>query len=174
MKKLIIHTTEKTWNDLDGQPVAFRSNQRPRARYLYFYYVVSVLGRSWNENKHWDLFKKELGKKVWATPGRYLKKNMLLGFASEVGHDVMEAFMNGCADPSTDVQEVDVRALVAANDQIRLTGTSLLQERGVIPWDARVGSSGTLVDDEDEDEDEVEDEVEDEDEYDVYKDARFW
>ena len=153
MKK-IINLSEKTWNDLDGQPITFRSNQRPRARYLYFHYVVSVLRRSWHENQHWNLFKKELGRKVWATQGRYLKKAMLLGFASEVGHDVMDAYMNGCADPSTDVQELDETALVAANDQIRLTGTSLLQSSNVIGLHAEVGSSVTLVDEEDEDEDE--------------------
>ena len=74
----------------------------------------------------------------------------------------MKAYMNGCADPSADVQELDETALAAANDQIRLTGTSLLQNSDVIRWDAGVGSSVTLVDDEDEDEDADKDQVMDE------------
>ena len=30
------------WRDLDGQKVGFRSNHRPRARYLYFHYCCTI------------------------------------------------------------------------------------------------------------------------------------
>ena len=35
-----------TYIDLDGRELIFRSNHRPRARYLYFHYCVAILRRS--------------------------------------------------------------------------------------------------------------------------------
>jgi HNH endonuclease len=110
----------RRWNDLDGQRLQFRSDYRPRARYLYFHYCTSILRRSWNQNQHWDLLKKELGQKVWATRGRYLSKSQLLGFVEELGHEVGPSLLRGAKDPESNV-EADETALAAANDQIRVT-----------------------------------------------------
>jgi hypothetical protein len=146
MLKNINTDTLKTWNELDGQRVQFLSNHRPRARYLYFHYCVSILRRSWNQTKQWELLKKELGKKIWATSGRYLSKTQLLAFAGELGHEVGDSLMQGCKDPDSDAGEVDETALAAANDQIRITA-------GTEP-----SSSTTLLESDDEESDDEDEE----------------
>jgi hypothetical protein len=145
MSQYIDNECKRTWNDLDGQRVQFLSNHRPRARYLYFHYCTSLLRRSWNENKHWDILKKELGQKVWATSGPYLSKSQLLGFIEELGHDVGPSLLKGAKDPDTKVTEIDETALAAANDQIRITIVGELELSDVM--------STTLIDSDDEDED---------------------
>lgn len=51
MDKLVNYTSDRVWNELDGQEIMFRSDFRPRAQYLYFKYCLAMLRRSWqNEN----------------------------------------------------------------------------------------------------------------------------
>lgn len=114
------NTLDKKWSDIDGQRVSFRGDFRPRARYLYFHYCSSVLRRAWAPSLTWETTKNELGKKVWATRGRYLAKAQILAFVEEIGHEVEDALLRGARDPDADVDEVDETALAAANDQIRL------------------------------------------------------
>ena len=85
--------TEKTWRDLDGQRLVFRTSFRPAAQYLYFHYCVQVLRRAWGHNIGGGALytlKDEIGKPFWGTPGRYLPKNMLLAVVEELGHDYKE------------------------------------------------------------------------------------
>jgi len=138
----------ENWIDLDGQRVEFRNDHRPRSRYLYFHYCVSILRRSWNQNKRWELLKMEVASNMWATPGRYLRKAMLAAIAEEIGHDMEKALMKGCKDPETRVDKVDETALVCANDQIRITSRSGQELKEEIQK-----SATTLVESEDEDED---------------------
>lgn len=115
---------KEKWIDLDGRRVAFRTNYRPRARYLYFHYCCSILRRSWNHNQHWDLLKNEIANNMWATPGLYtpyLRKAMLAAIAEELGHGLENAIMKGCKDPDSHIKDIDETALVCANDQIRIT-----------------------------------------------------
>lgn len=44
--QLYIPGTKRTWIDLDGSRLAFKSNARPRARYFYFHYCMTMLRRS--------------------------------------------------------------------------------------------------------------------------------
>lgn len=138
---------KEKWIDLDGRRVAFRSDHRPRARYLYFHYCCSVLRRSWNHNQHWDHLRNEIKNNLWATPGPYLRKAMLAAIAEELGHGLENAIMQGCKDPDSPMKDIDETALVCVNDQIRVTSRSDQE-------DESEKSHTILVERDDEDEDE--------------------
>jgi hypothetical protein len=57
MKRFLEHRPEK-WINVDGKLVEFRNDHRPRARYIYFHYCVSILRRPWNHNNDWEVLKK--------------------------------------------------------------------------------------------------------------------
>jgi hypothetical protein len=65
------------WNDLDDKRLQFRTEFRPRARYLYFHYCVQVLlrhARQQDSESAARTLKDERGKPVWGTAGRYINK----------------------------------------------------------------------------------------------------
>lgn len=79
-----------TIQDLDGRRLSFKNDNRPRARYLYFLFVVAQLKMAWRHEYRKDPAKKlkpQLGKGFWATRGRYLNRALLLALAEEIGHD---------------------------------------------------------------------------------------
>ena len=83
MTKKILDT-EKRWADLDNQRIQFKTNFRPRARYLYFTYCEAMLRRSF-AGKHGEVSRAEIGKRFWGTRGRYMREGMSLGFVEELG-----------------------------------------------------------------------------------------
>lgn len=115
-------TSQQRWRELNGHPVTFRSNFRPRARYLYFHYCVTMLRRSWTKEKPTNALRDELGRLYWGTPGGVVRRNMLLAFVEEMGHEY-EALLDGAFEESGDVKAVEVveTALAAANNQIKLS-----------------------------------------------------
>lgn len=87
------------WKDLDGRKLVFRSDVRPAARYLYFHYCVQVLRAAWQLNaqsKADTILKGEHGKPTWATPGRYIPKNMLAAIVEEIGHEYEDLLEGAC------------------------------------------------------------------------------
>lgn len=114
---------EKTYLDLDGQELAFRNSFRPRARYLYFHYLVALVKLCYHEDEHEQRTKDQAGKPVWATAGRYLKESMLLAFVEEIGHE--ELMANAINEGTKGKEaEVDELALEAANAAIELGSRS--------------------------------------------------
>jgi hypothetical protein len=90
LDKMVSFAHPKTWRELDGQKLQFRTKFRPAARYLYFHYCVQVLRRAWAHNTGGGSFptlRDEVGKPFWGTPGRYLPKNMLLSLVEALGHE---------------------------------------------------------------------------------------
>ncbi|KAL9011274.1 MAG: hypothetical protein Q9173_003865 [Seirophora scorigena] len=80
--------TSETWADKHNQRVQFRSESRPRTRYLYFAYCETLLKRSFvNNTLHYEIAKQESRKKYWGTPGRYVLKSALRGFIEVMGRD---------------------------------------------------------------------------------------
>ncbi|XDG02249.1 hypothetical protein ABKA04_001864 [Annulohypoxylon sp. FPYF3050] len=78
-----------TIRHLDGKRLSFKNNIRPRARYLYFLFIVAQLRVAWRNEYRKDPSKvltKQLGKGFWATKG-YLQRSFLLALADEIGHD---------------------------------------------------------------------------------------
>ena len=104
------------WADLDGHELQFRSEHRPRARYLYYSYCVSMLRRSHHQGKQEEILKDHLGRKFWGTPGAYLRRSYLLAFVEEIGS---QDILDGAEERGEEDNGEDPAALVVANEQIR-------------------------------------------------------
>lgn len=85
-----------TFADLHGRQLAFEPNHpfRPRARYLYFHYVMAILrlGRAEKQRKAGvTRYMPELTapavSRVWAMQGRYLSQNIMRAFIEGIGHE---------------------------------------------------------------------------------------
>ena len=113
------HLTKKTWNDLDGNEVHFRSNHRPRTRYMYWLYCQTMLRRSWKAKpaERHEKAKEEFGKKFWGSRGPYMKKNMLRAFVLEMGQEY-EHLLEGAVPETASDNEPNPMALTAANNAI--------------------------------------------------------
>ena len=116
MKRLIFGT-DKIWADLDNERMKFKTNFRPRARYLYFAYCAAMLRRSF-AGKHLETSRAEPRKNFWGTPGRYMREGMLLGFVEELGNDY-EHLLEGAIKEEDAV--ADITAIAAANTHIQET-----------------------------------------------------
>lgn len=124
MNECIRNFPGPTWNDLDNQIIQFRSNYRPRSRYLYFHYLTSMLRKAWTTEKRPDALRDELGKKYWATPGPYLRKRFLKAFAMEVGHEFEEVVQGGEiseGEVEGPIKVEDVAAVGVAAQQVLLS-----------------------------------------------------
>ncbi|KAN0070307.1 hypothetical protein V8E54_011888 [Elaphomyces granulatus] len=86
---------ETPFKDLHGRRLRFQpgNNFRPRARYLYFRYVLAMLvhfrSRQVKQGTHnQQLPETEMPElsRVWATEGKYLRKNLILAFIEGIGH----------------------------------------------------------------------------------------
>lgn len=76
------------WQDLDNVQLVFKGNCRPAARYLYWHYCLAVIhGAGKGSSRGW---REEMGKDCWATPGKYIRANMLRALAEQIGHCVPE------------------------------------------------------------------------------------
>ncbi|RYO90316.1 hypothetical protein DL766_006912 [Monosporascus sp. MC13-8B] len=107
-------TNVMTVQDLDGRQLSFSNDMRPRARYLYFLFVVAQLRLAWRLEYRQDPTKvlaKQLGKGFWATKGRYLKRSFLLALANEIGHDT--TFAEDISMPPGDDNDRDDTGLIA-------------------------------------------------------------
>ena len=115
MDELCAYSSDLTWKELENQPVTFRSEYRPRARYLYYAYCVALLRLAYNVEKKPVALKTSLGKKYWGSTGRYLKGSMIRGFVDAVGHEFDELIEDLLSD---DEDEPDPTILASANAQI--------------------------------------------------------
>ena len=143
-----------TWQELDGKPVAFKSDFRPRARYLYYAYCVAMMRRGYHNEPRSVTLKDQLGNKFWGTVGPYIRKSMLDGFVTLLGHDY-EGLLDGAMAPEDDdSDEPDEIAVASANAQIlRPLGENEDDENPVF---------STSIEDEDDEDDEEDDEEQDE------------
>ncbi|KAM0798580.1 hypothetical protein BDR22DRAFT_858948 [Usnea florida] len=115
--KRLIPGTGKIWAELDNERLSFKTNFRPRARYLYFAYCAAML-RRYFAGKHLETSRAELRRNVWGAPGRYMREGMLLGFVEEMGHDY-EHLLEGAIEEEDAV--ADITAIAAANTHIQET-----------------------------------------------------
>jgi hypothetical protein len=85
------------FKDLHGRKLRFQpgNNFRPRARYLYFRYILAMLvnfrSRSVKHGTHkLQLPETEMPElsRVWATEGKYLRKNVIRAFIEGIGHEL--------------------------------------------------------------------------------------
>lgn len=107
----------RKWIDLEGQKLKFKTSHRPRARYLYYHYCVTMLRRSHHQNEHGNILRDHIGKKFWGTPGPYLRKRFLLALVEELGTDDV---LDGAENPEEEV-ETDYTLLAAVNETLRVS-----------------------------------------------------
>jgi hypothetical protein len=118
--EFILPGSERTWRDLDGADVEFRSTFRPRARYFYFHYCMQILRRAWRAEKiAAEHMKKEFGKGYWGTIGPYLPKSMLQALIEELGHGYEGLLKGGEGDKATANQEDRNILLAVASSQVK-------------------------------------------------------
>ncbi|KAK0716191.1 hypothetical protein B0H67DRAFT_539094 [Lasiosphaeris hirsuta] len=116
----------ETLADLDGRRLVFQNDARPRARYMWWTFLSAITQLSWKGSvKNPDsLIQKEVLKstRCWGTHGKYIRKNMLLGFVQEIGHDVSsiaESIMEHAIDEDTLVgTEADQTGLAIVADNV--------------------------------------------------------
>ena len=128
MKKYMDMTESRIWNDLDGQRVLFKSDHRPRARYLYWQFAIALLRKAWqSDHKTNNPVAAELGKRYWGTGGPWIRHKYLLAFAEYLGHEVeWENLLEAAAEPEEDDDNrPDPGGLVVAVEQIRRTRRKL-------------------------------------------------
>ena len=142
--------SQKIWRDLDGTKVEFKSEWRPRARYIYFAYCCAMLAESF-AGRHLTVSRdNELGTGYWGTRGRYMRRSVLWGFVETLGLGY-EYLLEGAIEEE-DGAGADLRGVAVANYTIKEA------LRGV-------NDNGEDEDEDEEGEDEDEDEEgEDEDE----------
>ncbi|RJE20901.1 hypothetical protein PHISCL_06769 [Aspergillus sclerotialis] len=112
-----------TWKELDGKRLEFRNNFRPRSRYLYYHYCLQILRLAYTERFKGEIIREtKLEKPFWGSPGKYVKRNMLLAFVEEVGHKYHEQLLQGAAETGDrEVKEEDDLLLLAATRQMDLS-----------------------------------------------------
>ncbi|KAI2465830.1 hypothetical protein F4781DRAFT_435013 [Annulohypoxylon bovei var. microspora] len=72
---------------LDGLSLKFRNDFRPKARYLYFSFVVNALRRQrCNAPGWWDTIHSHLDAPMWATPGEWIRTSTLRRLSRRMGH----------------------------------------------------------------------------------------
>ncbi len=73
------------WNELHNQPLQFRNDNRPAARFLWFHYAFSRLLRQrygvlgWLRDSNW------WKGRMFASPGAYLRRSQLMAIATVLG-----------------------------------------------------------------------------------------
>ncbi|KUJ13680.1 uncharacterized protein LY89DRAFT_736685 [Mollisia scopiformis] len=110
----------KKWRELHGEELTFRTEFRPRARYLYFHYCLQILRFSW-----WEVNEKsnqlagrairgEMNKKFWGTKGRYVPEYMIRAFIEEIGQDweVEEEHGEETSEAQAETQDALLQAMV--------------------------------------------------------------
>ncbi|KAJ9286803.1 hypothetical protein DTO021C3_5535 [Paecilomyces variotii] len=89
------------FKDIHGKALEFLSNSRPAKRYLYFRFIITYLFHKRRaSNLEW-VEEVEAKGTLWATPGPYLRKSMLVALARRASdHYAPEAFWNGTFEES--------------------------------------------------------------------------
>jgi len=114
--------SQRTWRQLEDAPLQFRSDHRPRARYLYWRYCPTILRNSWRKPNHQrnNALLPEFRKPFWGARSAYMKKSMLMAFVEEMGHEY-DDLLKGAAEDINDTVKPDTTALMAANEAIAWT-----------------------------------------------------
>ncbi|ELR02835.1 hypothetical protein VC83_08296 [Pseudogymnoascus destructans] len=107
----------RKWRELDGKELTFLTPNRPARRYLYLRYIITLLYQKREGNMDWVdqvLNRTDARGYMWATPGAYLRKTMLVMLARKVSdHFYPEAFYgqstfdnaDGCPGRSAEAEE---------------------------------------------------------------------
>jgi hypothetical protein len=81
-----------TWGDIDGRELTFLTPNRPAKRYLYLRYVITYLHHKKTGNSEWleqAMSNSNARGYMWATPGPYLRRSMLVVLARRVSDNFL-------------------------------------------------------------------------------------
>ena len=98
------------WAKLDGRRLEFKNDNRPRLRYLYFTFLMTMFRRRRFECTGWqgDLARYTCGK-FWGSPGNWLRGSSIRTLARRISHEPdLEAFV-GTHDLPLHPRTVDER-----------------------------------------------------------------
>jgi len=98
------------WAKLDGLRLEFKNDNRPRLRYLYFTFLMSLFRRRRFECTGWrsDLARYASGK-MWASPGNWVRGSSIRVIARRVAYEThLEAFV-GTHDLPLQPRTIDER-----------------------------------------------------------------
>lgn len=102
------------WRQVNGRPLKFLNDRRPRLRCLYFHFVTAMLRRErYQVGGWWDDQSKGLPtESIWASPGKYLRVSLLTKLASLVGATPVGG-EHTFSDPETQAPdgEEDIKAM---------------------------------------------------------------
>ena len=104
------HSTGIPWAKLDGLRLEFKNDNRPRLRYLYFTFLMSMFRRRRFECTGWksDLTR-FAGGNMWASPGNWLRGSSIRTIARRIAHETnLEAF-TGTHDLPLHLRTIDKR-----------------------------------------------------------------
>ncbi|OBS25845.1 hypothetical protein FPOA_06380 [Fusarium poae] len=86
--------------DLHNRKLNFRTEFRPRERYIWWMFLNAILHTHWRDKLRAPHVQQELRKytRYWGRDGKYVKKNQLLGIADELGRDVASLVTDGLGE----------------------------------------------------------------------------
>ncbi|EYB28008.1 hypothetical protein FG05_30291 [Fusarium graminearum] len=106
----------QTIAELHNRKLVFLTDFRPRARYIWWTFLNTILHVAWRSNsKDQNIQHEEVRKttRYWGTRGKYIKKNQLLGFVEEIGHNVASILTDEAGTEETDGIEPEIEATQA-------------------------------------------------------------
>ena len=129
-KKVTTSPTYRHIEELDGKRLTWRNQNRPRARYLYFLYLMNVvkfihLNRAAGSGD--KVLPSEYNKPYWGTLGKYVKTGMIRGLVEEIGHEI-RPFVEADNAPKTDEPADTTLAATAALMAIALADTGSIDK----------------------------------------------
>ncbi|KAL8920251.1 MAG: hypothetical protein Q9172_004579 [Xanthocarpia lactea] len=144
---------ERHWWELDGQKLEFKSDFRPRARYLYWSFAVALLRHSY-QRKHSEHnpIEEQINKRFWGTGGPWIRRKYLRAFVEHLGHDInWENIMEAATEDEG--EEADPAGLLEADKQIAIVRDRI--ERG---WPTEEEEAAAAAEEEEEEEEDDEEE----------------
>ena len=120
-RKVLNHGELIPLSALHGRRLQFKTDFRPRARYVWWTFLSAVLQAGWRAGKGGtNPVESEVRKTVryWGSRGPYVKKNMLLGFVEELGQDVDSILENSIVEEEDGPEESDPHGVAIATSEI--------------------------------------------------------
>ncbi|QPC71898.1 hypothetical protein HYE68_002650 [Fusarium pseudograminearum] len=106
----------QTIAELHNRKLVFLTGFRPRARYIWWTFLNTILHVAWRSNsKDQNIQHEEVRKttRYWGSRGKYVTKNQLLGFVEEIGHNVANLLTDENGIEETDGVEPEIEATQA-------------------------------------------------------------
>lgn len=90
----IVAFSGTTYAQLHNRKLSFRTESRPRARYFYFHFLISMIIRSRTKGNRGILpheppeYTTPSLSRAWGSEGSFLRENVIRGFIEELGHEI--------------------------------------------------------------------------------------